>query len=435
MAPLGPFGPHPRLAVGVSGGSHSLALALLSHRWARRRGGDALGLVADHGLRAESAAEALHVAQMLAGQGIAARVLRLGLAVGSGMQERARGARLSALTAAANQDGRPWLLLGHHRGDQAETLLFRALRGSGAEGLAAMAPVRDAGAALILRPLLAVPPAALEAVVAAAGLDPVRDPSNRDPRFARIRLREALADPAGTGAAVAALSSAATAFAMRRARAAAALAERLAQAAEIRPEGFARLDPAALGRDGVAVSVVAWLTALIGGAGFLPARDRAAALLAAGGGTLAGAWLRPAGGGTWLLARDPGAVAAPVEARPGIVWDARFRLLGPGRPGWSIGALGRDAARLRDHVPLPSAVLQAMPAIRDPNGMLAALPGMDYPSSEACAPFAVAFAPILTGGAGSEFSGQPFKGRQPDPMFHGEGRAGDPSGTETDKRT
>jgi len=60
---------------------------------------------------------------------------------------------------------------------------------------------------------------------------------------------------------------------------------------------------------------------------------------------------------------------------------------------------------------------------------------MDYPSSEACAPFAVAFAPVLTGGAGSEFSGRPFKLRQFDPMFHGEDRAGEPSGAETDKRT
>lgn len=424
MRPLGPFGAVPRVAVGVSGGPHSLALALLAQRWARQRGGDALALVADHGLRAESAAEAAHVMRMLAAQGVPARLLQLGLAPGPGMQERARGARLAALADAACAAGRPWLLLGHHRGDQAETLLFRALRGSGAEGLAAMAPVRDAGAALILRPLLGVPPAALEAVVAAAGLEPVRDPSNRDPRFARIRLRQALADPDGTGPAVAALGMAAAAFAARRARGDAARAERLAQAAEIRPEGCVRLDPAALGRDAVAIGAIAWLMALVGGARFPPARQRAAALLAAGGGTLAGAWMRPAGGRGWLLLRDPGAMLGPVEARHGAIWDGRFRLRGPGRSGWQFGALGAEAARLRDRLPLPSAVLQAMPAIRDPNGTLAAVPGMDYPSSEACAPFAVAFAPILTGGAGSEFSGRPFKRRQSDPMFHGEGCPG-----------
>ncbi|MBR0674538.1 ATP-binding protein, partial [Neoroseomonas soli] len=90
MAPLGPFGPSPRIAAGVSGGPHSLALALLAAEWARARGGDLLALVADHGLRPESGAEAEGVAALLAARGIAARVLRLGLAGGPGLQERAR---------------------------------------------------------------------------------------------------------------------------------------------------------------------------------------------------------------------------------------------------------------------------------------------------------------------------------------------------------
>ncbi|MBR0678837.1 tRNA lysidine(34) synthetase TilS, partial [Roseomonas alkaliterrae] len=54
MAPLGPFGPAPRIAAGVSGGPHSLALALLAAGWARARGGDLLALIAEHGLRPES---------------------------------------------------------------------------------------------------------------------------------------------------------------------------------------------------------------------------------------------------------------------------------------------------------------------------------------------------------------------------------------------
>ena len=435
MAPLGPFGPAPRLAAGVSGGPHSLALALLADRWARRRGGDVLALVADHGLRPESAAEAAHVHGLLAGCGVAAQVVRLGLATGPSMQERARAARLAALAGAAAAAGRPWLLLGHHRGDQAETLLFRALRGSGPGGLAAMAPARDGGAALLLRPLLGVAPAALEAVLIEAGLTPVRDPSNLDPRFARIRLRQALADPGGTGPGIAALGAAATAFAARRGRASAALAARLALAAEIRPEGFARIHPTALGRDAVAAAALAWLAGLVGGAGFAPSPARAAALLDAGGGTLAGAWLRPATGGAWLLARDPGAIAAPVEAVAGAGWDGRFRLTGPGRPGWRIGAVGASAAGLRGLSNLPSAVLRALPAIRDPNGALAAVPAMDYPSPNACAPFVMTFAPVMTGNTTREISGRPFKRGQPDTMFNDEGCRGTPAGTETDNRT
>ena len=397
MAPLGPFGPSPRIAAGVSGGPHSLALALLAARWARARGGDLLALVADHGLRPESGAEAEGVATLLASRGIAARVLRLGLSAGAGMQERARAARFDALSAAAEADGRPWLLLGHHRGDQAETLLFRALRGSGPAGLAAMAPARDGGGVLVLRPLLEVAPAALEAVLAEAGIAPVRDPSNRDPRFTRVRLRMVLGDPEGTGPAVVALAAAAAAFGKRRDRAAAAIARRLAEAAEIRPEGFAWVAPDALGQDAVGWAALAGLFALVGGAAYAPAPEAVAALAGRGGGTLAGAWLRPGAGGRWLLARDPGMLGPEVEAVRGATWDGRFRMTGPGLPGWRLGALGDGAASIRRETGLPAAVLRAMPAVRDPHGVLAAAPGLDYPSLSACAPFALVFGRVAHG--------------------------------------
>jgi tRNA(Ile)-lysidine synthase len=431
MAPLGPFGAAPRLAVGVSGGPHSLALILLATAFCRARGGEAVALVADHGLRPGSAAEAEGVAALLGARGIPARLLRLGLAPGPGLQARARSARLAALGQAAAAAGCPWLLLGHHRADQAETLLFRALRGSGPAGLAGMAAVRDAGAVLVLRPLLGVAPDALEAVVAAAGIAAVRDPSNADPRFARVRLRAVLADPAGSGPGVAALAAAAAAFGRRRARAEGDLAARLALAAAIRPEGFAWLDPVALGRDALAAQALAWLLGRIGGAVLPPAPVRAAAVLAAGGGTLGGAWLRPAAAGRWLVARDPGAVSPPAEARPGACWDGRFRLTGDGRPGWSIGALGAEAAGLRGVRGLPAAVLRALPAIRDANGALAAVPALDYPSAKACRPFAMLFEP----GAGREFSVRPFKGGQPDPISSANAGRPPPPGMETDNRT
>lgn len=402
MAPLGPFGPAPRLAAGVSGGPHSLALALLADAWARARGGDLLALIVDHGLRPESAAEAASLREMLAARGIPAQILPLGLAPGPGMQARARAARFAALAEAAAAAGRPWLLLGHHRADQAETVLFRALRGSGPAGLAGMATVRDGGGVLILRPLLDVAPASLEQVVAAAGLSPLRDPSNRDRRFARVRLREALADPDGTGPAVAALAAAAQAFARRRERAAAALMRRLAEIAEIRPEGFARLAADRLEEEVPALSA---LLALVGGAPYAPSPAAVAAMARRGGGTLAGAWLRRAANGAWLVLRDPGLVGPPVPASRGAVWDRRFRLLGPGRAGWTIGALGADAAGLRRDAGLPAAVMAALPAIRDGHGRLAAVPALDYPSPAACADFALVFAPGAGGRIGGAIQG------------------------------
>jgi tRNA(Ile)-lysidine synthetase-like protein len=243
MAGFGPFPPAPRLAVGVSGGPDSLALLLLADGWARARGGDVLGLVVDHGLRAASAAEAEATASLLARRGVAARVVRLCLPAGPRLQERARTARLSALAEAAAASGRPWLLLGHQREDVAETLAFRAARGSGEEGLAAIPPLRRQGEVLLCRPVLGLPRAALEAVCRQAGLAPLRDPMNRDPRFARARLRAALTEEA-----TAALAAAAAALARRRAEREAAVAARLAAACAWHSAGAVRLDAAALGR-------------------------------------------------------------------------------------------------------------------------------------------------------------------------------------------
>jgi len=401
MAPLGPFGPAPRIAAGVSGGPHSLALALLADRWARARGGGLGVFIVDHGLRAESAVEAAGVAAMLAARGIEARLLPLGLPPGPGLQDRARAGRHAALLAACAAAGMPWLLLGHHRADQAETLLFRALRGSGAGGLAAMAPARAMPAALVLRPLLDIPPARLEAVVAAASLAPVRDPGNADPRFARIALRAALGDAAGDGPATAALAATATAFGARRGRQEAAVAARLAAAVRLFPTGHAEIDPVTLGADSVADAALGALLRLVGGGAFAPPAESVAALRRRGGGTLAGAWLRPRGD-RWLLLREPGALAPPVPATAGAAWDGRFRLLGPGRAGCSLGALGAASPALRRLAPgWPAAVLRGLPAIRQ-NTTLAAVPFLGYPDPQSCAAFPVVLAPVagaFTGGA------------------------------------
>jgi len=393
MAPLGPFGAAPSLAVAVSGGPHSLAAALLARDWIAARGGRVLALVADHGLRPESGAEADHVMALLAKAGISAMCLRLGLPTGTRLQERARMARLAALMEAAAQHGCPWLLLGHHRGDQAETLAFRALRGSGAVGLAAMSALRVAPECLVLRPLLGFAPARLEAVVAAAELAPVRDPSNDNPRFARIRIRKALADPGGEGEGVQALAEAAEAFARRRARQEAALLARLAAAAEIHPQAYAWLDPKALGADALGVAALARLIGLIGGAAWPVPLEATAALLARGGGSLAGAWVRPGTGGRLLVVRDPGLVAPAQPVTPPFLWDGRFLVTGPARPGWVCAALGEAAIAFRHQTKTPLAALRALPALWDEKGKLALLPGLFYAEGAEASAWRLVFAP------------------------------------------
>jgi tRNA(Ile)-lysidine synthase len=360
MDPMGPFGAAPFLTVGVSGGPHSLALALLAQGWVRQRGGRLVALVVDHGLRPGSAAEAAWTDGTLRRFGIEAQVIALGLATGAAVQERARAARLQAMLARCAALGVPWLLLGQHRGDQAETVLFRALRGSGGAGLAGIPPLRAAAAAMLLRPLLQMPPVRLEALLKANGVVPLRDPSNLDPRFMRVRLRQGLADPDGQGCGVAALAAAGQAFARRRAHRDEAVAARLAAAARVAPEGWARLDAAALGDDAVAAAALAALLRLISGAEYAPAALPVAALLRRGQGTLHGVQWQ---GG--MLCREAAACAPPLPARPGCRWDSRWRVV-RAPEATLVGPLGRDAAGLDRAARrgLPARVLAGLPALR-----------------------------------------------------------------------
>jgi tRNA(Ile)-lysidine synthase len=382
MAPLGPFGPAPKLVAGVSGGPHSLALALLAADWARHRGGVMIAAICDHGLREESAAEAAGVAATVRQRGIGSRVLALSVGRGPGLQERARAARLSALLGVCAAEGAPWLLLGHHRGDQAETVLLRALAGSGGAGLAGIPRLRATPEALVLRPLLDLTPERLEATVAAAGLLPLRDPSNADPRFTRVRLR-----PVAAGA-EAVLAEAAARLGARRAATEAAVAARIAAAARLHPWGFARIDLPSLGRDAVARAALRALLRTVSGRPYPPPEEGVAALLARGEGTLAGAVLRRDG----LLAREAAAVAPDIPAREGALWDGRFRLLGPGGESCRIGALGAAAARLPRPAWLPAAVARTLPAIRR-EMMLVAVPALSYPDANVADRYRMRFAP------------------------------------------
>ncbi|MBI0534047.1 tRNA lysidine(34) synthetase TilS [Roseomonas sp. KE2513] len=364
MAGLGPFGPAPVLGIGVSGGPHSLALAVLARGWAAARGGRVIALVADHGLREGSAAEADGVVRRLCGMGIGARLLSLGLSPGPGLHERARAARLAALAEGCEAAGAPWLLLGHHRADQAETVAFRALRGSGETGLAGMAAARPAGGVLVLRPLLGMGPGEIEDFLAAQGLVPVRDPSNGDPRFARARLRAVLGDPDGPG--VAALSETGAGFAARRERMRGLVAARLAQAVRFEPEGWARLDRGALGTDAVAEAALSALVRALGGGGHPPGRGAVAAMLARGGGSLGGAVWRGA-----VLCREPARCAPAAPALPGVIWDGRWRVV-TAPEGAAVGALGEVAGRGR----MPALVAAGLAAVRDADGRLLAAPGL-----------------------------------------------------------
>lgn len=179
------------LGVAVSGGPDSLALLLLS---AAALPGRVRAATVDHGLRSESADEAATVALTCAAMDVPHATLRVAVASGN-VQDSARAARYAALAEWMRDSGVAALATAHHADDQAETLLLRLNRASGAAGLAG---VRATGAVPgtdlpLLRPLLGWRRAELARVVAGAGIAPVEDPSNADDRFDRARIRKAIA--------------------------------------------------------------------------------------------------------------------------------------------------------------------------------------------------------------------------------------------------
>jgi tRNA(Ile)-lysidine synthase len=183
------------LLVAVSGGPDSTALLLMAAEWAKRRGRTRIeAATVDHGLRPESAEEAKTVAALCARLGVAHRILQwTGAKPSSRLQERAREARYRLLADHAKAIGADALLTAHHADDQAETVLFRLLRGSGVAGLRGIELTTKRDGMTIVRPLVGLRKRELIAFAEARRAPFVDDPSNADPRFARTRLRALLA--------------------------------------------------------------------------------------------------------------------------------------------------------------------------------------------------------------------------------------------------
>lgn len=362
MARLGPFGAGRRVVVGVSGGADSMALAWLLRGW-----GAPLAIIVDHGLRQGSAAEASLTHARLAAFGVPARVVRVSLARGPDLGARARKARYAALFAACRDEGLPDLLVGHHAGDQAETVVLRARQGSGPAGLAGMAAIAWHGDARVLRPLLTIAPERLRATLEQARIAWVEDPTNRDPATARGALRAGRVPRPDPNAG------------RRRAMAETALADELARAVAIMPGGHAEVHGP--------LSEAAWsaLVWTVSGREHPPGSAAVYRLARAGQGTLHGVMARHG-----AVARE--STGAAVAAAPGAVWDGRFVVL-HGDARLQLGALGTDAAVTRTRPGPPAFALQTLPAVRL-DGKLLAVPHLAYPDAATCRSVDVVFRPM-----------------------------------------
>jgi len=181
------------LGLAVSGGPDSLALLLLGA--AAKRGKIAVMSV-DHGLREEAASEVALVESVCGALGIPFASAKVKIGSGN-VQAKAREARYAALGSWADTGGLAGVATAHHVDDAAETLLMRLARGSGLPGLAGVRErthVPGHETVPLIRPLLGFRKAELEQVTQACGLTPARDPSNANPAFDRVRVRQHLAE-------------------------------------------------------------------------------------------------------------------------------------------------------------------------------------------------------------------------------------------------
>jgi tRNA(Ile)-lysidine synthase len=185
-------------AIAVSGGGDSIALMHLLARWAKRTGRTPpVVLTVDHRLRARSGSDARRTAQWAREEGLKTAILvRKGPKPAADVEAAARAARYSLLANWLARNGIASLFLGHTKEDQAETFLLRLARGSGLDGLSAMAPIAafplaDRANLQLVRPLLKVSRATLRLHLARLGKCWLEDPMNEDASLSRVRVRKA----------------------------------------------------------------------------------------------------------------------------------------------------------------------------------------------------------------------------------------------------
>jgi tRNA(Ile)-lysidine synthase len=374
---LGPDFPSD-IALAVSGGGDSMAMLTLAHNWTRVWGVRLWVVTVDHGLREEARDEADMVARVCKELGHPHAILRWHWDGAGNLQAAARMARLQLID--RWRMGLEVVLMAHTADDVAEGFLMRLARGSGVEGLSAMSdsswvtphkeipkrqltaeevtqtcapplphrrvagvPAYSSGFRLI-RPLLQERREDLRHYLRVLKGTWAEDPSNTDPRFERVRWRQAMPDLAFLGLDVPRLAGTATTLA----RASEALEARAADVTDrimtpLTGSGEIVMDRKALAgvEEETQLRLLAralqWVSQADHRPRIAPLEKLLDRVLSGGGGTLHGCEVRIYGDHLRMW-REYGAVKN-ITAQPGDMWDRRFRLTGPGT---EVRALGDD---------------------------------------------------------------------------------------------
>ncbi len=353
----------------VSGGSDSTALlALLSDYLKHRSSCRLVAVTIDHGLRAESAAEARAVGALCDRLGVTHLVRRwTGPKPATGLAAAARDSRYRLLHDAACAVGATMILTGHTADDQAETVAMRAARGTG-RGLAGMASATLLdGDVWLMRPFLGVRREALRDRLRDQGIGWIEDPSNENAASERVRTRQAMA----AGDVEHWLAVAEAAASEREAMGAAAA--RLIEAFATMPApGLVRIERGLFGDRAEMFYALRILLAVVGGRSELPEETAALALLdtVAGGphrATLSGCVVDARRDAVWLY-RERRGLPSSMLATADTVWDGRFRLQCQVflTSDYTIAPLGREGAKAvkGEACAVPPALARAAAAAR-----------------------------------------------------------------------
>lgn len=374
---------------GVSGGADSMALCLLLRRWCHAHGHRLVAVTVDHALRPDSAEEAGRVSAWLAARGIEHETLRwLDAKPVTGLQAAARSARFKLLTDYAASLGASGLFLAHHVQDQAETMAMRLARGSGPDGLAGIRPRQMHGSIPVLRPLLTLSPARLRAHCLAEAQVWVEDPSNRDRRYERVRIRQQANEMMEAGLDSGRLDRLAHVFGRLRDWSDKWLVAFLTTFGELDPRGFATLDLSAVRSlpPPLRTKLLSGLLQSIGGLDYPPRAERMQRFLnwlEDGIGdrvTLGGCLVwRGRDNSLWIARETPRTVGPEMLCGQRLSrWDGRFDVTWSGkRPVWIHMLTRRGERRLRltgtvveAAKDLPVSIRASLPAVTDLDGRL-----------------------------------------------------------------
>lgn len=378
MDMAGPFEDAPMLVVGVSGGADSMALVLAAQQWAVPRRGRVAALTINHGLRPDAEAEADQVRAWLGSLDIEHHVLTWTnpMPSAAGVQARARMARYDLIEDWCRARGILHVLLGHHVGDQAETIAMRRARQSSGRGLAGMALASERAGVRLIRPFLSTEPGLLRERLRTAGQAWIEDPSNNDPRFERVRVRHSLDGRNGSEIDLGINAG------VHRIRIDENAAHLMAGGVRSYPSGFLTLERKVFASvpEDAQQDILARMVQVVSGAPYRPRHDRVARLVAkllaadASDATLGGCRVLVRAHHIFVI-REMAATAPAVRVSgpDAAQWDGRFRLRyaeGAYREGDVFGPLGSDGWRQCREWPgldfmsaWPAAVRETVPAI------------------------------------------------------------------------